>query len=409
MKYFFSLCLGIFLLPFIAQASPFYRETFKLCSALETSSKNAMDISGWKAFKGDSPVGKIGFLKINTPGSPDHPLAYNSFPVGAEDGAAFWSKNTQDLTVFTDEFSFDVASLALVQYQQRLSGLDSTKKNHDGTQLALLIGNTWYISDQMVRQRDRGIWETVSLAPSQLTYGTTPNTNGRGPKKPGNSNVKLPSFGTVTAFGIFINKVHGRVRIDNFTLGDLLLDARTPGEQGSASQCSSLTKPGSIYQEQTGKTEAEGKFCSGRAARALGKVSTSKSLRSKLLLSISGDTLQAKRNRAVLALLLTNNLRIDNLVNVTVSDYFSVGSLQLLNASGVAKQTTALKLSVKRLVDEYLESSGYKASGKLPLLQSIDKKTGKATGSALCTGNIASLVRRQTRIIKATGRVSINS
>jgi len=407
MKNYLSLWATILLLPLTVQASPFYRETFRLCSMLETSSKNAMDIAGWKAFKGDSPVGKIGFLKINTPGSPDHPVAFSSFPVGPEEGAAFWSKNTQDLTIFSDEFSFDVGSLALVQYQQRLSGLDSTRKNHDGTQLALLIGNTWYISDQMVRQRDRGVWESVSLAPSQLTYGTSPNTNGRGPKKPGNFNVKLPSSGIVTAFGVFINKVHGRVRIDNFTLSDLVLENRTPGEQGSANQCSSINLPGGNVNGQG--SEPEGKFCSGRSARALGKVSTSKSLRSKLLLSVGGKTLQAKRDRAVLALLLSNNLRVDNLVNVTISDYFTVGSIQLLNASGVAKQTTPVKPSVKRLVDEYIDASGSKSFGKLPLFQSIDKKSDKSTGSALCTGDIATLVKRQARIIKASNRVTIKS
>lgn len=384
----------------ISFASPFYRETFKLCSALETSSKNANDIAGWKAFRGDSAIGKLGFLKVNTPGSPNHPLSFNSFPVGQEEGSAFWSKITSELTVFTDEFSFNLKDLDLVQYEQRLGGYNTVSKLNDSTQLALLIGDKWYISDQSARQVDRGVWEPVSFIPRQLTYGTYLNKSGKGPEQPKNFGIKLPQNGIITAFGIFVAKVNGKIRIDNFTLSDSSLDARTPGEQGSAAQCVDQTSTGGLDQNSAF-------FCKGAASFALGQIKASSKIKEQLLLSISGKSLQAVRDRALLALLLTNNLRIDNLVNVSVQDYFRIGNLQMLKAAGTIQKSISIKRNVKRMVDQYIKAAKLSTKGSLPFMQQIDTRKRVTTNAALCTADIRKIVTRRARTARLGSKVKI--
>ena len=392
-----------------ANATPFYRETFPLCSSLETSSKSALDIAGWKALQGDSPFGKGGYLKINIPGSPDHLAAFSSFPAGSAPGAAFWTRNAKELTIFTQEFSFDIANLALVEYQQRLSGLDSTLKHHDGTQLAFLIRNTWYISDQPVKQLDRGVWESVSLVPSELTYGTVSGRNGRGPTKPENANITLPSSGPVTAFGVFLSDVHGRVRIDNFTLSDLSLQPLVPSDSGADDRCVvSDPGPDNAVPGLGGSNESQpppARFCRRPKTRTFGKVNTSQSIKRSLLLSVTGESLEAKRNRAILGLLLSNNLRIEELVNLRIGDYFSARSSQFLRVAGKASRVVSIRASVKRLLDDYLAASGYSRFSKLPLLQFIGRKSGKPTGEALCAANIVSIVKNQAHTIKVLARL----
>lgn len=400
----------------IATASPFYTETFRLCELYETSSKSAMDLAGWKAFRSNSLVGKVGFLKVNSPGSLSHPTSYNSDPRGPVEGSAFWSKNVSGLTVFTDEFAFDVSSLKIVQYEQRLGGYDIASKSKDGSQLALLIGRTWYISDQIVMQQNRGTWESVTYNPSELTFGTSPSRNGIGPERPGNFGIKLPLQGYVTAFGLFFPKVTGKVRIDNFSLSDSLLDLRLPGEQGSAAQCETLTgitsgsNNVSNSGEQTISTpQLTGRFCEGISAKALGRVKADSQVKSLLLSSISGKSLLSQRDRAVIALLVKTNLRIDNLVNVAVRDYYSVGSIKLLNASGITRQTTPVRPKVQKLIEKYLSIAGLLNQGQMPLFQSLDSTEHKLTSSALCTADLKRIVLNRAKSAKLHRKIKILS
>lgn len=395
--------LGLFGIaqPF-ATASPFYRETFRLCPSPETSSSNANEFAAWKAFKNDSPIGKIGFLKITRPGSPDHPAAYNSFPKGPDDGGAFWSKAALGLTIFTDEINFDVGNLSQIEYQQRLDGYDRNAKIRDGTQLILLIGDTWYISDQTVRQNVGGFWESVVWAPYKLTYGTTPNVSGRGPKRPKNFGVSLPQSGTVNAFGVYLPAATDRVRIDNFTVSDSLPELRTPGDQGSIDQCQD---PGPQNPFPDGETR--GVFCQVPAAHALGKISASPDARKRLLAGVKGKSLIAARDRAILELLLSNHLRLDSLVNISVFDYYSVGSLQVLNTAGISRRTVPLRSRVKKLIDQYMLLAGLGKHGALPLFQSIDKRNGAITHAALCTEDLKKIVTRRARAARLKGQYKI--
>jgi hypothetical protein len=293
----FSAALLAFPLPPLstAHADPFYRETFNLCDSTDSSSKSATELANWKAFRGGSTLGKIGFLKINPPGSPNLLIAYNSTPIGPVDGSAFWSKNISDLTLFTDEFSFDVASLASVSYEQRLNGYNATTDLTDGSRLALLVGQSWYISDRIVSPQQRGVWESATFPLSGATFGITPNKIGVGPERPTNSGFTLPSQGTITAFGVFFPEVTGRLRIDNFTLLDASPQTGVAAQQGSLAQCTDLISiptgtPSPVGGEPNPASET-GTFCAPSTKKPLGKVTASAANKRLLLRSITGRSL----------------------------------------------------------------------------------------------------------------------
>lgn len=410
--------------PISSSASPFYRETFQFCDTQQVQSYNATDIAGWKAFRATSSIGKVGSLKVSAPGSPNTPLSYNSLPYGPSSGGAFWSKTVEALTIFTDEFSFDVQSLTLVQYEQRLSGV----KNQipDGSQLAFLIGSKWYISRDPVRQINRGIWESISLEPKTLVYGISENKFGHGPRTPKAYNVSLPASGMITAFGLFFTQVNDKIRIDNFTVSDNALELRPPGAQGTAAQCGPVapqptgtpdpadpdptptpvpgvptptptpTPSGMTPTPNVPVAGTAAVFCNGADIRALGKLSAlPRTARNDILASFSGKTLKGARDKALLGLLLFNKLRVDNLVNVIIRDYYSVGTLQVLNASGVTQQTVPVKPKVKSLVDAYIALTGNARFGSLPLFQVIRKGDTQPTNTALCANQIAAVVKRK--------------
>lgn len=377
-----GLCAALLFLPASpdAEATPFYREIFNVCSSDESAAVDAGEQAGWKAFKAAAPVKSGSFLKVNTPGAADALLAYQSAPKGPVSGGAFWTQPVTGLTIFTDEFSFDVSMLESVQYQQRLSGIDSLSGVKDGTKLTLLVGDTWYISDDIARQQGKGVWQTVTWAPRTLTYAKWKNRPGVGPKIPATGGELLPAQGVVSAFGVTIPVVNGRVRIDNYTLIDSQPVERLPENQGSLDQCS-----------VTGVTA--GTFCDASAVLPKGQVVLTKKVKNAVLKSVSKRTLAGLRDRAILGLLFESNLRIDQLVNLSRRDYYSVGSLQILNTSGTPRQPIVITAAGKKLVDAYLEKTTI--VGSTPLFQQTTKPATVLSGQALCTRQILAIVKKR--------------
>lgn len=168
----------------------------------------------------------MGALKSSRPGNeviPNTPL--RAQPVGALTGNVLWTKQTTGLTIFTQEFSFDIGSVSSIKFDQRLDGFSPSLVKRDGTRLALLVDGVWYISDATYRVAKRSVWETVSVDLKGTTFGTVPGNAQVGPGTPGNSGNALPANGTVTAFGVYVPRVSNRVRIDNFIISDATVGA----------------------------------------------------------------------------------------------------------------------------------------------------------------------------------------
>lgn len=194
----------------------FYREVFPRSST--NTSTYAGQISGWKAIKGGRLIGTSTVLKIHPPGSLTKLEPIASFPTGEEDGHAFWGQPTSTgMIMYSTEISFSVNQLLNVSYDQRIDGYNSDY-GMDNTKLALLIGRYWYISDQSVAMVMRGRWENVLLNIKELTFGTSLHHPCSAPGTPENSGLPLPVSGKIKSFGIFMDRVNGRVRIDNFAL-----------------------------------------------------------------------------------------------------------------------------------------------------------------------------------------------
>lgn len=200
-------------------ASALYRETFSYCPYRVNTRMSAALHTGWSSFRQNKFAIEGGILKVSVPGSNNNLASYNSFPVGTQDGAAIWTKPVTGFTIFTREGSFDISEVLRVQYDQRLDGA-SVGGVRDGSQLAFLINDTWYISDTIFRVKKRSQWESVDTALEGMTFGTSPNVLLRGPVIPANSGVALPASGRIKAFGVFFKRANGRIRLDNFTLLD---------------------------------------------------------------------------------------------------------------------------------------------------------------------------------------------
>lgn len=201
-----------------ADADVFYRETFNYCTD-SGSLASALSASGWTALTSGHSVGKPSTLKIQPVGAGKNLAAVASLPSGPFDGNAYWNRQSKGLHLFTAEITFDVSQLAAVSWSQRIDRQEKEFPNY-GARLALLIGNTWYISDYSATQKIRGRFERRRVAPHLLTYGTSPLLAGVGIAAAKNSGVRLPETGLVRAFGLFMNRNFEKVRIDDFTLID---------------------------------------------------------------------------------------------------------------------------------------------------------------------------------------------
>lgn len=208
-----------------AQTTPkvFYKEKFGFCT--DSTGAPAASDAQWIALKAGQPLGKPGYLKVFSYGNDSDGGSVNSDPIGLAQGYAFWSKAVYGLTIFSYEFPFDVRLLDSIDYEQKLSGVNANLEPN-GTRLALLINNFWYISDRIVRQQGKpgANWKPVSFRPFDETYGTTAYSSTVGPTSPLNFGLRLPGTGTVQAVGVFMEEVNGRVRLDNFRINGNISD-----------------------------------------------------------------------------------------------------------------------------------------------------------------------------------------
>lgn len=415
-----------------SDAEPFYRETFEVSSEGSESGRDADALSGWRAFRSNSLVGRIGLLKISKPGSPAVTTAIGSSSTGAADGAAFWSRPVLGLTVFTDEVAVDVTSLNTIQYQQRLSGADIQSRISDGTRLALLIGTTWYISDQVVLQQNRGAWEAVTLGPKRLTYGTSSSRDGRGPEAPRNSGKRLPRSGQVSAFGVFVPIVNGRVRIDNYLLSkeqpESVQPPQLPPTSGSSSsataggsstalagedegddnggESSSSSSTGSALSSSSSSSSPpststpvapSANWCSNDRRR-IGKVRLSANGQVRLLKAVRGRTLAAIRDRAILGLLFQQGVRVDSLRNLSMANYYSIGTAKILTIDASNSRGFVLKDAPGRALASYIKASGLRSRRTAPLFPKLNSGTGLL--EPLCPSDLQKLVRAYARTAK---------
>ena len=221
----------------MASAETFYREVFRRQAG--QTGKDAGMQSGWKAYRSRHVLGKPTYLKVFPPGSPNTVPGINNGTEGEEEGHALWSREVRgSLFIYTDELSFEITELTSVQYEQRLNGMAA------GTRLALLIDPTWYIADVPANQKQRGIWESVLYRLSGMTFRTATHTPCAGPAAPLNSGIALPPSGKVTAVGVYLDSVTGRVRIDNFALNNEREQGSTMVERGN-----DLCPTGGFYED----------------------------------------------------------------------------------------------------------------------------------------------------------------
>jgi hypothetical protein len=362
-----------------AVAAPVYRETFQFCPRVSNDRLQASQLVGWTSMRKGRAPGDMGALKSSRPGNevvPNTPL--RAQPVGALTGNVLWTKQTTGLTIFTQEFSFDIGSVSSVKYDQRLDGFSSALARRDGTRLALLIDGVWYISDTTYRVAKRSVWETVSVDLKGTTFGTVPGNAQVGPGTPANAGNTLPANGTVTAFGVYVPRVSNRVRIDNFIISDSTAGAdpapdtvdllpcsdsvsviatptptAAPGSTATVPAGSTPTAPpGSTATPAATSTTGPGVviptvgatatntpvatvvapsgvqtptsralFCSDTQLKALGNLRVPRKFNRLVVTTLPGRSLKGLRDRFLMAIILEKNPRLDLLVNTIVDDY----------------------------------------------------------------------------------------
>ncbi len=413
-----------------AEPPTVYRETFGYCTG--TIGKDAASEVNWVGLVSGLPQAKISNLKVVSYGVLDVGRSVNSTPLGLAQGYSFWFKPVYGLTLLTAEFQFDVGLLknsqALVQYKQRLSGIDPAGQPNK-THLAVLVDNVWYISDQFVRQKMPGVWEAAEFAPGALSYGTAPYMVGLGPTKPADSGAPLPAAGTVRAFGIFMDEVNGRVRIDNFTIkgpppsdGSISTDEQEP----DVSLCPSSSpdrnggggSPTPPPDEDDGDSNPDRfvpdpistptpvpvvshgalyQFCAVKEQGAGRRVLVSGKTRAAILKKITGATLNELRDRVMVSLLAQRSMPLGALVNVKRGDYdHKTGMITLSTRTAAKPQRFKLRGAALRAMQAYLGHTAAPQEITAPLfLDGVASAHALhvTTQKALCFGDVRALLR----------------
>ncbi len=433
-----------------AQAEPqtVYRETFGYCTG--TIGKDAAAEANWVGLVSGLPQAKISNLKVFSYGALDVGGSVNSNPLGLAQGYAFWFKPVYGLTLLTAEFEFDVGLLknsqASIHYKQRLSGIDPAGQPNK-THLAILVDSVWYISDAFARQQVPGVWESAELTPGTLTYGTVPYVAGLGPTKPIDSGAPLPAAGTVRAFGVFMDEVNGRVRLDNFTVKALLAsdgsispDVQEPsvllcpysspdrnGGSGAPTPPPdeddgdntpdrfvpdpvATPTPGPVVSHSTSY-----QFCAVKEQGAGRKVVISRKARAAILKKISGATLNELRDRVLVSLLAQRTMPLGALVNVKLGDYdANTGVLTVSTRPPAKPQRFKVRGGALRAMQAYLGHTDAPREVTAPLFvdgAATSHALHVTTQRALCFADVRAMLRSRALQAKAvipgfsTGRV----
>jgi hypothetical protein len=196
----------------------YYRETFPAPGDTNTVSTarytNAID-AGWAAERrGGISVNELSIF--NGTGSTPAQPAVNSDPDPATfgDSFLFWSPQTHNVLIYTNEFQFNVAELTRVTWETR----NNTQR--DLMRLAVQVDGDWYVSDQTATHTtSNAIWQqSADFTVASLTFGTYDRTRPAGQRFSG-TGLSLPDIGTVTGFGLYIDaQVTGNMRFDNYTI-----------------------------------------------------------------------------------------------------------------------------------------------------------------------------------------------
>jgi hypothetical protein len=412
-----------------AEPQTVYRETFGYCTG--TIGKDAAAEANWVGLVSGFPQAKISNLKVVSYGALDIGGSVNSNPLGRAQGYGFWFKPVYGLTLLTAEFQFDIGLLknsqARIQYKQRLSGIDPAGQLNK-THLAILVDNVWYISDSFVRQQMPGVWESAEFAPGSLTYGSVPYVVGLGPSKPATSGEPLPAAGTVRAFGLFMDEVNGRVRVDNFVIkgavpsnGSIssgvqepdvsLCPESSPDRNGGGSPMpppdaddgdstpdrfvpdpvatpapAPLTPHGTVYQ-----------FCALKEQGTGRKIVLSSKARAAILKRISGAALAELRDRAMVSLLAQRMMPLGALVNVKRGDYDTINGVVTLSTRQAAKpQRFKVRGGALRAMQAYLGHPSAPREVTAPLF--VDVATSAhalhvTTQRALCLADVRAMLK----------------
>lgn len=431
-----------------AEPQTLYRETFGYCTG--TIGKDAASETNWVGLVSGLPQAKISNLKVFSYGVLDVGGSVNSNPIGLAQGYSFWFKPVYGLTLLTAEFQFDVGLLknsqARIQYRQRLSGIDPAGQPNK-THLAILIDNVWYISDSLVRQQVPGAWEPAEFAPSALTYGTAPYLVGLGPTKPTDFGAPLPAAGTVRAFGVFMDEVNGRVRLDNFTIkglppsdGSISTDVQEPDvslcpssspdrsggggsptpppDEDDGDSTSDRFVPDPVATPTPGPAVSHGtvyQFCPVKEQGAGRKVIVSGKMRSAILKKISGTTLSELRDRVMVSILAQRPITLGALVNVKRGDYDPKTGVITLSTRPAAKpQRFKLRGATLRAMQMYLAHTSAPEAVTAPLFLeggATSHALHLTTQKALCLAELRALLRSRALQVKvqipgvSTGRL----
>jgi hypothetical protein len=226
----------------VSHGSVIYREIFP--SGSSSNALEQFEEEGWFGGNTGDPfgsnlVGGEGAIGGGAPFAPEM-APVNSNPVGAFPPTSygfFSSQNAADAWMYTTEYTFDSSILMSVHWDSRnnknstnttvpdASGPPSRDQGSieaEAMRLAFQILDLWYVSEQFfLHQGDNQTWSTNNADIASLTFTRFDNGSG-GSILPGigdatATGLTLPA-GTVTAFGINVDRLGGTVRIDNFTL-----------------------------------------------------------------------------------------------------------------------------------------------------------------------------------------------
>ncbi len=420
------------------QAEPkiIYRETFGFCTA--SLGKEAGSQSNWAGLVTGFPKEKVSNLKSFSYGLSDIGGSVNSLPIGLAQGYAFWFRPVYGLTVLTGEFQFDAgilkSSSTSIEYKQRLSGVNPLTLQPNKTHLAFLIDSTWYISGQYVQQTAPGFWESASVNPSGLTYGTVAAVEGLGPQLPTVFDAPLPASGTVRAFGLFMDEVNGRVRVDNFVIKAQLppgSSISTAVQQPDPSLCppSSPDVGGSGGSGGGGDEDGDDvnppdddgdngsdnfipqpiptpeihakvfEFCPVKQQGTGRLTVVSAKARGAILRKVTQSSLTDLRDRAMLNVLSRRPMALGAIVNSKVGDYDQTKSILSLQTRRAAKP---IKLKLRGAAQEamrvYLAHASAPQDSLAPLFIVSDVQAAHVTvQKALCLADIRTILKARAK------------
>jgi len=190
--------------------------------------ENYATVAGWRVYYNNPNYMAFNYGSPNwtvqeEAGSPTNLTALNSNPASSEQVYGFVrmsysSKLDRPYFYFTEEYSLNRASVTEVQWTQ------GNAQAADAYHVALRVDGVWYVSTTtfanvaVATDADYSAGaQTKSLALSQETTWKILNAASGAPMSLG-SDTQLPTTGTITGFGLYINDRNGTDRFDSFTI-----------------------------------------------------------------------------------------------------------------------------------------------------------------------------------------------